>query len=99
MFRPSWVVQIFAVSSPLMQARISRLLAIATDLHVEEVASGPNVYVVTECSDAERARAIWAFVKVVDPDAHLERQVDGIGSLEVVADRLRLALHDATTHA
>lgn len=89
MFRSSWVVQIFSVSSPSTQQRISRLLSIATDLHVEAVSSGPNFYVVTECSDPQRAEAIWAFVSVIDPGARLEHEVDGIGSLEIVADRLR----------
>jgi hypothetical protein len=89
MFRSSWLVQIFSVSSASTQQRISRLLSIAADLHIEAVSSGPAFYVVTECESAERAEAIWAFVRVVDPDAHLEHQVDGIGSLEIVADRIR----------
>jgi hypothetical protein len=89
MFRSSGVVQIFSVSSSSTQQRISRLLSIAADLHVEAASSGPTFYIVTECVSAERAEAIWAFVRVVDPGARLERQVDGIGSVEIVADRLR----------
>ena len=90
--RSSWIVQIFSVSSAAMQQRISRMLSIATDLHVEEVTSGPNFYVVTECSDPGRARSLVAFVTVVDPGAYLEHQIDGIDSLQVVAERLSATL-------
>ena len=91
-FRSSWIVQIFSVSSAFAQTRIARLLSIATDLHVEEVSNGRKFYVVTECADHRRAQAIWAFVGVIDPGAQLEHQVDGVGSLEVVAERLATRL-------
>ncbi|HUP99770.1 MAG TPA: hypothetical protein VM093_04855 [Aeromicrobium sp.] len=88
----SWIVQIFSVSSASAQTRIARLLSIATDLHVEEVSNGRRFYVVTECADHSRADAIWAFVAVIDPGAQLEHQVNGVGSLEVVAERLATTL-------
>lgn len=91
MFRSSWIVQVFSVSSSFAQRRISRLLSVATDLHVEEVSSDPHFYVVTGCTNAQRAKAIWAFVAVVDPGAHLEQQGD-VDSLEVFTERLGTAL-------
>ena len=68
----SWpVTQMYDVSDEDAQLLVVGLLQDWDDVEARAAASGPDHYVVVECGDPARARAIFTMVTTVDPGATL----------------------------
>lgn len=72
-----WLIQIFAVSDTLAQELIVGLLAGFDDVVVSAATNGSAYFVVTECGDSMRARAVFRTVTAVDVHASVVHTSNG----------------------
>jgi len=72
-----WLIQIFAVSDALAQELIMGLLGGFDDVVVSAATNGSDHFVVTECGDAMRARAVFWTVTAVDVHASVVHTSNG----------------------
>jgi hypothetical protein len=72
-----WLTQIFAVSDALAQELIVGLLGGFDDVAVSASTNGSNHFVVTECGDPMRARAVSRIVMSVDVHASVVHTSNG----------------------
>jgi hypothetical protein len=64
-----WLIQTFAVSDALAQELIVGLLGGFDDVVVSAATNGSDHFVVTECGDPARARAVFRILTSVDVHA------------------------------
>ena len=64
-----WLIQTFAVSDALAQELIVGLLGGFDDVVVSAATNGSDHFVVTECADPVRARAVFRILTSVDVHA------------------------------
>lgn len=71
MDEPDWLVQIYAVSDAVAQAKLLGHLASVPNLTVEATSSGRDSFLIIECSGDEQAWSVHQFVVSSDPGATL----------------------------
>lgn len=67
----SWLLQIFRLSDAAAQELTAALLAGLDDIAVESTATDHDHYVIVESTDDNRAFAVAALIRAVDPAARL----------------------------
>ena len=72
-----WLIQIFAVSDALAQELIVGLLGGFDDVVVSAATNGSDHFVVAECGDSMRARAVFRIVTSVDVHASVVHTSNG----------------------
>ena len=72
-----WLIQTFAVSDALAQELIVGLLGGFDDVVVSAATHGSDHFVVTECGDSMRARAVLRTVTSVDVHASVVQTSNG----------------------
>ena len=73
----SSVTQLYDMSDADAQELVVGLLQNRTGVSARPAASGPDQYVVVECSDPAHARSIFTLVTSVDPGATLLHATNG----------------------
>ena len=71
------VIQLYDMSDADAQELVVGLLRDWTGVEARPATSGPDRYVVVECSDPEHARSIFTLVTSVDPGATLLHATNG----------------------
>jgi hypothetical protein len=64
-----WLIQIFAVSDASAQELITGLLGGFDDVAASAATNGPDHFVIAECADPMRARAVFRLLTSVDVHA------------------------------
>ncbi|HUS20842.1 MAG TPA: hypothetical protein VMZ66_02380 [Aeromicrobium sp.] len=72
-----WLIQIFAVSDASAQELITGLLGGFDDVAARAATNGPDHFVVTECGDPMRARAVFRLLTSVDVHASVVHTSNG----------------------